>query len=364
MGREIRRVAADFDWPLRKVWSGFINPAEKCPACDGVGISIDASRLEAFFRLFALAAEDSFERPEGYDTVLHEKAITFTEAFAQVRASAPSDVTVKGMLDLAAKTGISLGVFMSGFLALREGLDPDLEAEREPPTWPFTQDVVGVIEGMAGMTLSEHDASVLRRIAGVVPILDRYRPHSAVYVWVEGQRKVRLVPGGGMYYPHPYLCEGAGIADVGPTFHAIYEALPGITADGSLGRYSNNIWKTIQALMAQVGVTKEAWYDCPSCGGDGWAARHAWERTDPPAGDAYQLWETVSEGSPLSPPFPTPQALADWLVLHNTHDKLTHPQWVAFIEGPGWAPSGIGDGETLENGVEYMGRTAGHRAEG
>ncbi len=26
MGREIRRVPIDFDWPLEKVWPGFVNP--------------------------------------------------------------------------------------------------------------------------------------------------------------------------------------------------------------------------------------------------------------------------------------------------------------------------------------------------
>ncbi len=41
MGREIKRVALDFDWPIGEVWTGFLNPyyAEqvKCPTCDGLG---------------------------------------------------------------------------------------------------------------------------------------------------------------------------------------------------------------------------------------------------------------------------------------------------------------------------------------
>ncbi|MBR8638559.1 hypothetical protein KEF29_02915 [Streptomyces tuirus] len=37
MGREIRRVPLDFDWPLNKVWEGFLSPdrfdEEPCPDC-------------------------------------------------------------------------------------------------------------------------------------------------------------------------------------------------------------------------------------------------------------------------------------------------------------------------------------------
>lgn len=58
---------------------------------------------------------------------------------------------------------------------------------------------------------------------------------------------------------------------------------------------------------------------CPTC--DGWgdigtdAQRDAvenWEGTEPPAGDGYQLWETTSEGSPISPVFPSLELLAEW----------------------------------------------------
>src|SRR3990172_2402065 len=49
MGREIRRVPMDFDWPLNKVWQGFINPHWKkhcdCLACDRGGYSPDAKFL-------------------------------------------------------------------------------------------------------------------------------------------------------------------------------------------------------------------------------------------------------------------------------------------------------------------------------
>ena len=38
MGRELRRVPLDFDWPMNQRWSGFVNPHyAKCQRCDGRG---------------------------------------------------------------------------------------------------------------------------------------------------------------------------------------------------------------------------------------------------------------------------------------------------------------------------------------
>jgi len=59
---------------------------------------------------------------------------------------------------------------------------------------------------------------------------------------------------------------------------------------------------------------------CPTCDGHGDIATaeqrkeaEDWEGTDPPTGAGYQLWQTVSEGGPVSPVFATPEELADWI---------------------------------------------------
>lgn len=52
MGRKLKRVALDFEWPLNTVWQGFINPlytATKCEACDGGGYSPEARRLSGLW---------------------------------------------------------------------------------------------------------------------------------------------------------------------------------------------------------------------------------------------------------------------------------------------------------------------------
>ena len=50
MGREIRRVPLDFDWPLKEVWHGFVNPwyqhCHDCSACDGTGLNPESAYIE------------------------------------------------------------------------------------------------------------------------------------------------------------------------------------------------------------------------------------------------------------------------------------------------------------------------------
>ena len=72
---------------------------------------------------------------------------------------------------------------------------------------------------------------------------------------------------------------------------------------------------------------------CRACDGHGrlWCSDEyrliasAWEKIEPPVGDGYQLWETVTEGSPQSPVFATLRALAEWCATGATTfaDKRT-----------------------------------------
>lgn len=81
-------------------------------------------------------------------------------------------------------------------------------------------------------------------------------------------------------------------------------------------------------------------YHCPACRGRGYVANRSvsakiarWRETEPPAGEGWQLWETVSEGSPVSPVFSTPEALATWLANeYHGMERKTHSQWLRFIE--------------------------------
>jgi len=66
---------------------------------------------------------------------------------------------------------------------------------------------------------------------------------------------------------------------------------------------------------------------CGPCGGHGSVEKYpgqradaeAWKATDPPTGEGWQFWETVSEGSPVSPVFATADDLVTWLVEYKDY---------------------------------------------
>jgi hypothetical protein len=94
--------------------------------------------------------------------------------------------------------------------------------------------------------------------------------------------------------------------------------------------------------------------DCPDCQGHGNIAT-AEQRAilEVPTGEGWQAWETVSEGSPITPVFATDEELIYWLVTEGTHSGdspwKTRVQWdVPFRRSAaetfvhqGWAPSMI-----------------------
>lgn len=96
-------------------------------------------------------------------------------------------------------------------------------------------------------------------------------------------------------------------------------------------------------------------------------ARHLAGRPDPadympefPEGTAtgWCMYETTSEGTPISPVFETPEELARWLAdtrasTFGYDSTATYEQWLQMI-GAGWAPSAVATGGTLMSGVEFM----------
>lgn len=114
-------------------------------------------------------------------------------------------------------------------------------------------------------------------------------------------------------------------------------------------------------LLKAAGIEDEKWGTCKVCGGHGDdpATREAyenWKEEPPPTGDAWQMWETTSEGSPISPPKATPEALARWLADNNAsafgHDGASYESWMRMIVGSGWAPSAVMVDGMMMSGVE------------
>ncbi len=68
-------------------------------------------------------------------------------------------------------------------------------------------------------------------------------------------------------------------------------------------------------------------YGCPDFG------------CDPPKGIGYQLWETTSEGSPISPVFHTKEALAKYCEDNCTifgSEKLSYDNWLIVFKTWGY----------------------------
>lgn len=108
---------------------------------------------------------------------------------------------------------------------------------------------------------------------------------------------------------------------------------------------------------------------CPACEGDGFAwrdeahkaASEAWEPAEVPVGDGWQVWQTVSEGGPVTPVLPTPEALIDYLVSNgDAWDQARGDGgWrrdaaESFVRS-GWAPTLMADSA---RGVMVGGRDA------
>jgi len=98
---------------------------------------------------------------------------------------------------------------------------------------------------------------------------------------------------------------------------------------------------------------------CERCGGSAqvWYSEdikqkyNNWERKEPPKGEGWQVWETVSEGSPITPVFETPEKLVNYLYL-----ELEWSQEAAenFLYEDQNAPSMIADENGIQKGHEAI----------
>lgn len=126
------------------------------------------------------------------------------------------------------------------------------------------------------------------------------------------------------------------------------------------GHDSINAHVVVKARCEREGIDDT----CATCQGSGTvedypgqrAEAEAWEWTQPPEGEGWQLWETVSEGSPISPVFGSADGLAAWMAGPDSgRDWMPQEAAAKFIKA-GWAPSFVGTPETgLVRGAEYVG---------
>lgn len=168
---------------------------------------------------------------------------------------------------------------------------------------------------------------------------------------------------------HPYLNDIGYYGNARPSAD-IAEFGTGLAGReaGWIGHDSIDAWRATAKLIKAAGLKKK-WGRCPTCKGRAYvdayegqeADAEAWVPIDPPVGEWWQVWETVSEGSPVSPAFATPEELAAYVVDNESTRgprgfvaPITQAQALAWITGPGWAPSGIITSEGMKSGIDSM----------
>lgn len=289
MGRELWRVSLDFDWPMSKPWEGFCNPHHTAVQCS----ACDGSG-------YSPAAKRLHEQWYGNAPFWPDQrdSPSLTPDHPGVRAFAERNVSHA----------------------------PNYYGSGEPAIAREAQRLCRLWNAQWSHHLNADDVSAL------------------------------IASGRLMDFTHTWSRE-TGWKQKEPA----YVPTPQEVNDWSLsgfGHDSSNAYICIKAECERLGELRT----CPACGGEGevWPSEQArkvyedWQPTPPPAGDAYQIWETVSEGSPISPPFATPEELARHMATTRwgaDKEGTPYETWLAFIRGPGWAPSMVMANGKLMDGV-------------
>jgi hypothetical protein len=243
MGREVKRVALDFNWPVGKTWGGYLNPfyshCAQCSACNGSGLNPATKQLD----------------DDWYD--FSETGRRWCDALTQDEVDA-------------------------------------LVAENRLRRW-----------------------------------------NGETREWESVPRTAAEVNG----------ANGRGASMLGDMHH---DAI--------------NRWICVETRAKRLGVYGK----CAVCGGEGdiWSSPEKkkqaedWKQEEPPSGEGWQMWETTSEGSPISPVFDSPEKLARWLAETGASSfgsmTATYDQWLDMCRA-GWAPSAMAVAGNFMSGVEAIG---------
>ncbi len=177
--------------------------------------------------------------------------------------------------------------------------------------------------------------------------------------WLEAIVSCLLLAGEDSRYPdrplHPFLRSFAQRPDVRPSAE-LADLTSGLAGrrigKGIIGHDAIDRYSAVKKVILAAGLP-ETWGWCPTCEGDGIdpavkEAHDAWKQTEPPEGPGWQVWETVSEGSPVSPVLETREALVDWLVDVQRYSRDAAE---AFTQA-GWVPSMVVTGGQMYRNIE------------
>lgn len=294
MGRELRRVPLDFVWPLNKPWKGFIN--------DLAAVAVSCPHCDG----------------TGYSP----QARALTDAWYGKVPFKPED---RGSVPYTAETP-AVRKFAERNLAHA----PDYYGTGERALRREAQRLADLFNTSWSHHLNKDDVAALLTAGRLYDLTHTF---GVINRW---QPKVPAV------VPTP-------------------EEVNLWSISGGMGHDAINCYCVVRAECKRLGVAE----CCEHCAGAGeiWPSVEAkkaaedWQPAPPPEGAGYQIWETVSEGSPISPVFSTPEDLAKHMATTTwgAGKGTSVEQWLAFIKGPGWAPSMVAHDGVLETGVQAVG---------
>lgn len=326
MSRNLKRVPLTFNWPLHEVWGGFVNPyyklAGNCPDCEN-GYDRAGGRPDANAALFHAQwyANAPFD-PVAYGA---EPLSPFAPAIWQL---ASRNVGEAPDFYMTHAERIAREAFKHK--AMTGGFGPD-----DPPLVPFPSfDKERAINHEARRLYelwryqwSHHliQADVDALVADSRLPEFTLRPRNAAQAEALSMQEAA---GGSGYW----LDEPNG-------YHPTAAEVNEWSFEG-FGHDSINNGVCVEARCVREGVP----YMCSRCHGSGsiWPSPEIeqqcenWEKTDPPTGDGYQLWEDCSEGSPVSPVFASFDELCAWAESNATTFgpyKATADEWKAMLDG-------------------------------
>lgn len=332
MGRELKRVPLKWDWPLNKIWQGYINPYSKyaatCPDCDGSGESPECKRLS---NMWYGSLYDSDFKPEdnGSTPYTPESPAVRNQAIKSIIMSRFSGPGIEGL-----ESGVKAywSMYQMGMLDSFVAAHPELE----PYIWQEGQRLCNLFNVSWSHHLNDADVKALlddNRLTAFTRYPrneEQKAEYEAVEKWNEEER------------------ERAKAADWKgernwKTFHNGYVPTAQEVNDwsiGGMGHDSINSWVCIKARMKREGLGDSK---CKTCKGHGsyWPnQKHKrlhgyWRPYEPPKGKGYQLWTTTNEGAPISPVFATLEALCEWCADNATtfgSSKATKEEWQSMLD--------------------------------
>jgi hypothetical protein len=327
VSRTLKRVPKTFSWPLKQTWGGYVNPyyalAGECPDCEH-GYDRAGGRPDANAALFT----NQWYGTAPFDPVAYG-AVPISTGDPAIWDKAKWNVERAPEYYMTRDEAYARQEFRRSFM---DGFPGDDRPLIPFPVWHRGAAIAREAKRLYEDCFRGHwryhliQADVDALVAADQPWELTRRPLTP-----DQERRLRE-PGGSLGDHGHWLAEPNGYRWTAVEVNAL-------TRSNAAGIGGNAHFACVSARCKREGVP----LSCARCDGSGriWPTkeierlRDDWRRTDPPSGDGYQLWENVSEGSPVSPVFESLEDLCAWAADHATtfaSFKATADEWRKMLE--------------------------------